>query len=138
MELNGIPTQGNTLIQADTFDFLKKAKKEAQAAGRAKSQLLRNLSHEFKTPLNGVLGISQLLESTELDAEQQDYLETIKAMIQNGLGWGVLPESMIDDSLHKLKIKGVKMDRQLGLLLHQSRTLSSSANALLETLKNSN
>mgnify|MGYP001814960416 CR=1 FL=1 len=66
-----------------------------------------------------------------------NYLETIKAMIQNGLGWGVLPESMIDDSLHRLKIKGVKMERHLGVLLHASRTLSSPVNALLETLKNS-
>ena len=68
---------------------------------------------------------------------ESNYLETIKAMIQNGLGWGVLPESMIDDSLHSLKIKGVKMERHLGVLLHASRTLSSSANALLESLKNS-
>ena len=67
---------------------------------------------------------------------ESNYLETIKAMIQNGLGWGVLPESMIDDSLHRIKIKGVKMERHLGVLLHASRTLSSSANALLETLKN--
>jgi len=68
---------------------------------------------------------------------ESNYLETIKAMIQNGLGWGVLPESMIDNSLHKLKIKGVKMERHLGILLHASRTLSSSANALMATLKNS-
>lgn len=77
----------------------------------------------------------------KLDAEtkiimESNYLETIKAMIQNGLGWGVLPESMIDNTLHRLKIKDVKMERHLGILLHASRTLSSSANALLETLKN--
>ena len=68
---------------------------------------------------------------------ESNYLETIKAMIQNGLGWGVLPESMIDNSLHRLNIKGVKMERHLGVLLHASRTLSSSASALLETLKES-
>lgn len=68
---------------------------------------------------------------------ESNYLETIKAMIQNGLGWGVLPESMIDNSLCKLKIKEVKMKRHLGVLLHNSRTLSSSANALLEALKKS-
>ena len=68
---------------------------------------------------------------------ESNYLETIKAMIQNGLGWGVLPESMIDDSLHQLKIKGVKMERHLGILMHASRTLSSPAYALLEALKNS-
>ena len=81
-------------------------------------------------------------QALKLDADikiimESNYLETIKAMIQNGLGWGVLPESMIDNSLHKLKIKGVKMQRHLGVLLHASRTLSSSANALLETLKHS-
>ena len=67
---------------------------------------------------------------------ESNYLETIKAMIQNGLGWGVLPESMIDESLHRLPIKGVKMERHLGVLLHASRTLSSPANALLDILKN--
>ena len=67
---------------------------------------------------------------------ESNYLETIKAMIQNGLGWGVLPESMIDDSLHKLNIKGLKMERHLGILLHASKTLSSPAHALIETLKN--
>lgn len=66
---------------------------------------------------------------------ESNYLETIKAMIQNGLGWGVLPDSMIDDSLHKLTIRGVTMERHLGVLLHASRTLSSPANALLEILK---
>lgn len=66
---------------------------------------------------------------------ESNYLETIKAMIQNGLGWGVLPESMIDDSLHRLKIKGIKMQRHLGVLLHASRTLSSPAKALLDILK---
>ncbi|MEE9337464.1 MAG: LysR family transcriptional regulator [Methylococcaceae bacterium] len=68
---------------------------------------------------------------------ESNYLETIKAMIQNGLGWGVLPLSMIDKSLKKLTIKNVSMERHLGVLLHESRTLSSAADALLETLKES-
>ena len=68
---------------------------------------------------------------------ESNYLETIKAMIQNGLGWGVLPVSMIDKSLKKLTIKNVSMERHLGVLLHESRTLSSPASALLETLKDS-
>jgi DNA-binding transcriptional LysR family regulator len=77
----------------------------------------------------------------KLDADtkiimESNYLETIKAMIQNGLGWGVLPESMIDSTLHRLTIQDVKMERHLGVLLHASRTLSSPANALLEVLKN--
>ena len=76
----------------------------------------------------------ELDENTNIIMES-NYLETIKAMIQNGLGWGVLPQSMIDNSLHQLKIKGVRMHRQLGFLLHELRTLSSPANALLDTLR---
>lgn len=76
----------------------------------------------------------QLKPETKIIMES-NYLETIKAMIQHGLGWGVLPESMIDQSLHRMKIKGVKMQRHLGVLLHASRTLSSSASALLDLLK---
>ncbi len=68
---------------------------------------------------------------------ESNYLETIKAMIQNGLGWGILPVSMVDDSLHPLQIKGVTMQRQLGALLHATRTLSSPATSLLEILKHS-
>jgi len=66
---------------------------------------------------------------------ESNYLETIKAMIQHGLGWGVLPESMIDKHLHTLAIKGAKMERHLGVLLHASRTLSSPASALLTLLR---
>lgn len=76
----------------------------------------------------------QLDTNTKIIMES-NYLETIKAMIQNGLGWGVLPESMIDGSLHRLNIKGVTMERHLGVLLHASRTLSSPAKALLDILK---
>lgn len=76
----------------------------------------------------------QLDDSTRIVMES-NYLETIKAMVQNNLGWGVLPESMIDKSLRRLHIRGLKMERHLGILLHASRTLSSSANVLLDALK---
>lgn len=66
---------------------------------------------------------------------ESNYLETIKAMIQNELGWGVLPESMIDSSLHKIELRDVSMERHLGVLLHADRTLSSPASALISMLR---
>ena len=63
-----------------------------------------------------------------------NYLETIKMMVGVGLGWSVLPRSMLDDELVALKIRGMKLTRQLGIVRHQARTLSNAASAMISTL----
>lgn len=65
---------------------------------------------------------------------ETNYLETIKAMIKIGLGWGVIPDSMLDDSLRILPLKNIKMQRELGVVFHRARTSSSAANALMGLL----
>lgn len=50
----------------------------AERAAQIKQRLLANVSHEMRTPLNGVLAMSQILESTPLTDEQKELLETIK------------------------------------------------------------
>lgn len=63
------------------------------------------------------------------------YLETIKMMVSIGLGWSILPLSMIDRDLHVLKVKGINLNRTLGCVQHTERTLSNAAQALLKTLQ---
>ena len=55
---------------------LESAKEQAFAASRAKSEFLAHMSHEVRTPMNGVLGMLQLLKMTKLDDEQRDFVST--------------------------------------------------------------
>jgi len=66
-----------------------------------------------------------------------NYLETIKMMVSVGLGWSLLPESMVihDQQLHRIRWPGPDIQRPLGLIHLQHRTLSNAATAFIERLK---
>jgi len=66
-----------------------------------------------------------------------NYMETIKMMVSIGLGWSLLPETLIDDSLAVLKINHQPITRPLGFLYHRERTLSNAAHQMIELLAGS-
>lgn len=63
-----------------------------------------------------------------------NYLETLKMMVAIGLGWSVLPESLIDDEVTVLPIAHRPIERPLGYIVHKSRTLSNAARSMLAML----
>ncbi len=64
-----------------------------------------------------------------------NYLETIKMLISVGLGWSVLPKSMLDDSIQVIDVPNTTIERRLGIIHHVQRTLSNAATAFLDLVK---
>ena len=64
----------------------KRARKSEGGLGRSDEMILASLSHEFRTPLNGVLGMARLLAGTRLDAAQRSYVAALEQSGEHLLG----------------------------------------------------
>jgi predicted ATPase/signal transduction histidine kinase/ActR/RegA family two-component response regulator len=82
---------------------LKLSKEEAERANRAKSDFLASMNHELRTPMNGIIGMIELLRGTRLDSEQQDYLTTAQTAAEQLL-------RIIRDTLDLSRIEAGKLE----------------------------
>jgi len=82
---------------------LHAANRRAEAANAAKSAFLANMSHEIRTPMNGVVGMAHALQSTTLNEQQQEMVETI---ISSG---GTLT-GLLNDVLDISKVEAGKVE----------------------------
>jgi len=92
--------------QLELESRLREAKEQADAASAAKSAFLANMSHEIRTPMNAVLGMLQLVQATELNPRQLDYVEKAHGAAQSLLG-------LLNDILDYSKIEAGKLQLDL-------------------------
>ncbi|MBP9914307.1 MAG: response regulator, partial [Opitutaceae bacterium] len=100
---NFIAIESDITARVETESQLRRAKAEADAASRSKSEFLASMSHEIRTPMNGVIGMTSLLMETPMNAEQRDFVNTIRTS-----GEALL--TIINDILDFSKIESGKME----------------------------
>ena len=81
---------------------LREAKEQADAASAAKSSFLANMSHEIRTPMNAVLGMLHLVQLSNLNLRQRDYVSKAQTAAKSLL-------SLLNDILDYSKIDAGKL-----------------------------
>ena len=89
-------------VRLQTID-LAKAKEAAEAASLAKSEFVANMSHEVRTPMNGIIGMTELVLATPLEPEQRQFLGMVKGSADALL-------RILNDILDFSKIEAGKLD----------------------------
>ena len=79
------------------------AKVAAEDTAKAKADFLANMSHEIRTPMNAILGMTYLVQKTDLSPKQRDYVDKIASSSQHLLG-------IINDILDFSKIESGKLN----------------------------
>lgn len=90
---------------AQAAQELIRAKESAEQANRAKSDFLATISHELRTPMNGILGMADLLLEQNLEQEQKNYARTIR---ESGEGLLVILNDILD--LSKLEAGKLELE----------------------------
>jgi len=91
------------LMRRHALALAEQQRRFAEAASAAKTDFLATMGHEIRTPMTGVLGMTELLLRTPLDAKQRDYAEAIASS-------GQMMLRMVNDSLDLARIEAGRLE----------------------------
>lgn len=114
--------QGHALTHKKSLDLEELSKHPAilPGLGTYTGQIVKGLFDRRELPMQVAIATN--------------YLETLRMMASVGLGWTVLPRSMRDATLATLPIRDAHIERSLGAVHHESRSLSRAARAFIDAL----
>lgn len=98
----GIAGYRARLDRRHRFELAERQREWAERASQAKSSFLATMGHEIRTPMTGVLGMTELLLKTPLDARQRGYAEAIQRS-------GDLMLRLVNDALDLARIEAGKL-----------------------------
>ena len=139
--MNDVGTQiGRVVERMQADEALRAAKEAAEVANEAKSTFLASMSHEFRTPLNAIIGYAEMLEEEASDGGQEDLLPDLGKIRSAGrhlLGVinDVLDLSKIEAGRTDLYLETFSVDTLLDEVAATVRPLAESKGNRLEIRK---
>ena len=123
--------EGYLNIYANDITKQHLSEQAAQAASRAKELFLANMSHEIRTPMNVIVGMGNLLSTTDLDEDQSGYVNAIKTSAENLL---VIINEILDFSKiksGKIELESIPFDlKEVVQLVVRSQSVNASGKDL--------
>lgn len=94
------------LVTRAAQSLLEKKAREAEARDTSKGQFLATMGQEIRTPINGVIGMAQLLSESRLDSTQRDYIDVLLNSAKN-------LQNVVDDilDLSKVNTNSLQLER---------------------------
>lgn len=120
---------------------LERQKIKAESADRAKTQFLATISHEMRTPLNGVVGITELIQKTGLTQEQQEMVHNLSYSSKqlHSIISDVLDLTLIEDNKLIINQREINIQEEISniITIINPRVISKSENLVVSYVHDS-